>query len=164
MQFKENADVLTSDGRKVGRIDRVVINPESKAITHLVVRKGLLFSRDKVISVDQIETATEDEVTLTKGAENPDDLPDFEKTHYIAVHDVAGFRQTQPGYARPLAWYYSRPGVGWWGLGGYPGYSKPAYVARTERNIPDDTIALEEGAKVVGSGGKHVGDVERIYV
>jgi len=163
MQFKENADVITSDGRNVGRIDRVVIHPESKAVTHLVVKKGLLFTRDKVIPLDQIETATEAEVTLKEGAGNPDDLPDFEETQHVAVHDVAGFKRTQPGYARPLAWYYSRPGVGWWGLGGYPGYSKPVYVTKTEQNIPDDTVPLEEGAKVVGSKGEHIGDVERVY-
>ena len=31
-------------------------------------------------------------------------------------------------------------------------------------NIPDNTVALEEGAKVLSSDGEHVGDVERIYV
>jgi uncharacterized protein YrrD len=164
MQFKENAEVLTSDGRKLGRIDRVVINPESKEITHLVVKKGLLFTKDKVIPVDQIETATEDDVVLKIGAGDPDEMPDFEETQHIPVHDVPGLRRkAQPGYARPIAWYYARPGVGWWGLGGYPDYSKPSYVARIERNIPDDAIPLEEGAKVVSSEGDHVGDIERIF-
>jgi hypothetical protein len=38
----------------------------------------------------------------------------------------------------------------------------PRYVAKTEKNIPEGTVALEEGAKVIGSDGKEVGDIERI--
>lgn len=164
MQFKENADVFTSDGQKVGRIDRVVIHPESKEVTHLVVKKGLLFTRDKVIPVDQIETATENDVALKADAGKPEELTDFEEIQHIPVHDVPGLQRTaQPGYARPIAWYYTRPGVGWWGRGVYPDYSKPSYVARTERNIPDDAIPLEEGAKVVSSEGDPIGDIERIF-
>jgi sporulation protein YlmC with PRC-barrel domain len=30
MDFKENAEVLTSEGKKVGRIDRVVVDPQTK--------------------------------------------------------------------------------------------------------------------------------------
>jgi uncharacterized protein YrrD len=36
-------------------------------------------------------------------------------------------------------------------------------VRKTELNIPDDTVALEEGAKVISREGDHVGDVERVY-
>ena len=38
MKFKENAEVLTSTGDMVGRIDRVVIDPKSNEVTHLVVK------------------------------------------------------------------------------------------------------------------------------
>ena len=33
-----------------------------------------------------------------------------------------------------------------------------------DRNIPEGTIALKEGAKVVTSDDKHVGNVERVFV
>jgi sporulation protein YlmC with PRC-barrel domain len=46
MQFKENAEVFTSTGEKDGRIDRVVIDPNSNELTHLVVKKGFLFTKD----------------------------------------------------------------------------------------------------------------------
>jgi hypothetical protein len=48
-------------------------------------------------------------------------------------------------------------------MGGYPGYPQPPYLRKTELNIPDDTVPLEEGAKVVSSDDEHVGDIERIY-
>jgi uncharacterized protein YrrD len=34
---------------------------------------------------------------------------------------------------------------------------------KTERQIPEGTVALEEGAKVIGSDGEHVGNIERIF-
>jgi uncharacterized protein YrrD len=163
MQFKENADVLTSDGQRVGQIHRVVINPKSKALTNLVVKKGLFFTRDKVIPVDHVDTANEEQVVLKKDAGKPDELPDFEETHYIPLDDPGTYSRRQPGYARRVTWYYPRPGSRWWGMGPYPYHPGPHFVAKTERNIPEGTVPLEEGAKVVSSNGEHVGDVERIY-
>ncbi|MGD8948287.1 MAG: PRC-barrel domain-containing protein, partial [Desulfobacterales bacterium] len=80
MQFKENSEVVTSVGEKVGRIDRVVIDPNSKEMTHLVVKKGLLFTKDKVVPLDHVETANEGGVVLKEGQKDPDDFPDFEET------------------------------------------------------------------------------------
>lgn len=163
MQFKEKADVVTSEGQKVGQIDRVVIDPKSLEVTHLVVRKGFLFTQDKVIPIDRVETARDDLVELRKGTEGPDELPDFEENHHVLVEGVASFKQRQPAYERPFVWYGPLGGVPWRGMNVYPGYPSPAFVKRTERNIPDGTIPLEEGAKVVSKNGEHVGDVEHIY-
>jgi len=41
MQFRENADVFTPAGEKIGRLDRVVIDPGSFEVTHIVTQKGL---------------------------------------------------------------------------------------------------------------------------
>jgi hypothetical protein len=43
------------------------------------------------------------------------------------------------------------------------GYPICPYVVKTERQIPEGTVALEEGAKVIGSDGEHVGNIERIF-
>jgi hypothetical protein len=43
------------------------------------------------------------------------------------------------------------------------GYPICPYVVKTERQIPEGTVALEEGAKVIGSDGEHVGKIERIF-
>jgi sporulation protein YlmC with PRC-barrel domain len=40
MQFKGGADVLTASNDTVGKVDRVVLDPRTKQVTHLVVRKG----------------------------------------------------------------------------------------------------------------------------
>ncbi len=159
MQFKENAEVVTWDGDKVGRIDRVVIDPRTSEVTDLVVKKGLLFTEDKVIPIDRIDSATEDRVVLKEGSGNLEDFSDFQESHYVPVDQADPAEQA--GLIRPMAWYYPFPGEGWWGA--YPGYGRPPFVVTTEKNIPSGTVPIKEGSKVLGSDGEHVGDVERIY-
>ena len=49
VQFQKNATVVAANGQEVGSIERVVLSPESKMVTHIVVRKGSLLNRvDKV--------------------------------------------------------------------------------------------------------------------
>ncbi len=166
MQFKENAEVSTSDGEKIGRIDRVVIDPNSRELTHLVVKKGFLFTKDKVVPLNLVETANKNRVVLKQDVGDPDDLPDFEETHYLPLEEAKTSANRDPGRISPLAWYYPLPRKAWWRtqMGDYPGFPQPPFVHRTEFNIPDDTVPLEAGAKVVSSDGDHVGDVERVYM
>jgi uncharacterized protein YrrD len=166
MQFKVNAEVVTSEGDKVGQVDRVVIDPGSNKLTHLVVKKGLLFTEDKVVPLELVETATEDRIVLKEGPQDPDDFPDFEETHFIPVKETETFEKRGTEGLSALAWYYPLPGGAWWHtrMGAYPGYPKPPYVRRSELNIPEGTVPLEEGAKVVGKEGEHVGNIERVYV
>ncbi len=50
----------------------------------------------------------------------------------------------------------------------YPEYA-PAYAyhrpyqTETQQNIPEDTVALMEGAQVISDDGQHVGHVKRIF-
>lgn len=165
MQFKENAEVSISDGEKVGRIDGVVIDPNSRELTHLVVKKGFLFTKDKVVPIDLVETANKNRVVLKQDVGDPDDFPDFEEAHYLPLEEARTSGNRGPGRISRLAWYYPLPRKAWWHtqMSAYPGFPEPPFLRRTELNIPDDTVPLEEGAKVVSSEGDHVGDVERVY-
>jgi uncharacterized protein YrrD len=157
VKLKEGANVFTWDGEKVGSIDRVVLDPNTKEVTHLVVQKGFLFTTDKVVPISLIGPVTEDRVTLREGVGDLEALPDFEEKHYIPTTQIEGRKAPSASYVRPLYWY---PPVSLnWGVAGHP---IPSYVVRTERHIPGGTVALEEGAKVVSSDGEHVGDVEAV--
>jgi uncharacterized protein YrrD len=160
MKFKEGANVFTWDGEKVGSMDRVALDPKTKEVTHLVVQKGFLFTTDKVVPVSLIGAATEDRVTLREDAGDLEALPDFEEKHYIPITEAEEPQVSSAGYARPFYWY-PPASLNWWRVPGY-GYPIPPYVVQIERNIPEGTVALEEGAKVVGIGGEHVGDVEAV--
>jgi uncharacterized protein YrrD len=167
MRFNEGANVFTADGDKVGSLERVVIDPRTRKVTHVVVQKGFLFTEDTVVPISLIGAATKDRVTLTEDAGGLQSLPDFEETHYMPLDDAEAGAAFPAGHARPLYWYPSA-GITWWSPTGYPGhtghlgYPKSKYVAQTTRSIPEGLVALEEGAKVISSDNDHVGDVKAV--
>jgi sporulation protein YlmC with PRC-barrel domain len=160
MQFRQNASVYTVDGKKVGRIDRVVLDPQTKEVTHLVVRKGLLLTEDKVVPVDLIGAATDKGVTLREDVSNLEALPVFEETHYIQATEAPP--STAPGDALPLYWdprFGDVPPI----AAADPSTPHVIHVIEeTEQNIPEGTVALKEGAKVIAADGKQVGTVEQV--
>jgi uncharacterized protein YrrD len=165
MRFTENAAVLAANGDKVGEIERVVIDPKTCQVTHIVVRKGFLFKEDKVVPVDLVASAVEDTVALRPDAGDLQTLPDFEEERLVIVderelarHGVEGRSYPSPGY-----WYppFGAAPMRALKAGGSSGQTKPVRTI-TERNLPERTIALEEGAEVVTADGEHVGDIEQV--
>jgi uncharacterized protein YrrD len=161
MQFKEGANVFTSDGTKVGDIDRVVLDPVTKDISHLVVRKGFLFTEDKVVPIELVDSATEERVVL-EVVDDLEALPDFEDTYYVRVGETETQVTQPPGYVGTYYWY-PPVSVNWWTAAPYPAYPRPPYVLKIRRNIPEGTVPLKEGAKVAAFDDEHVGDVERVF-
>jgi len=157
MQFKQDAKVVTPTGQVVGHVDRVVLNPNNKQVTHIVVQKGFLFTEDKIVPLALIESATDDRVTLRRSAGDLDKLPPFEETHYIPLSkDEADAAAYVSGLAYPLYWYPP--------MGGWLGHDYlPPFTAEVEQHIPEDTVAVKEGARVISSDNKHVGNVERVF-
>jgi uncharacterized protein YrrD len=161
MEIKENAGVYAAGGEKIGEVDRVVIDPRTREVSHLVTRKGLLFTREKVIPLDSVIEAEGDRIVLEAGANDPDWFPDFEEEHYLPSERLVRGGKPGAGYARPFLFYYPRTGKPWWGS--VPGYPPPNYVPRTERNIPAGTVPLDEGARVMSHDGKKAGKVTRVF-
>ena len=161
MQFKANETVISTDGDKVGEIDRVVIDPKTDAVTHIVIRKGFLFTEDKVVPVDWISTAAGEPIVLDVSKDKIDSLPDFKETHYVR-REGDHFPED---YAPAYYWYPSAT-VDWWTDPGYRTYfgaDAQPYVKVTTHSTPDGTIPLEEGAKVYSSDDKHVGRIEEVF-
>lgn len=166
MEFKNGTEVRTAEGDKVGTIDRVVIDPKTNEVTHVVVRKGFLLPEDKVLRVEDITSASDVSVTLRDDIENLDDLPPYEERYYIPWEDAEDRHAAGTDTAAPYYWY-PPAGAAWWGTPGYTGnYSYAPYLTPVEvvHNIPEGTVALKEGAKVYSRDGDHVGSVERLFV
>lgn len=161
MQFKQGVSVYTADGHDVGRVDRVVIDPLTKVVTDIVVQKGFLFTEDKVVPISLVASASNDRVSLRSDIDDLDKLPSFEETYYLPLTEAeAGAAAYPVGYAPPF--YMYPPMGGWVGYSmNYPSYYPPRAVD-TEQNIPDDTVALREGARVISADGEHVGNVEQV--
>jgi uncharacterized protein YrrD len=156
MLFKQGVDVYSSDNEKIGTLHRVVMDPNTKEITHIVIKEGFLFTEDKVAPVDLIGSVTEDRISLQGSKEHLDKLPEYEETHYVPRD--AGVEDD----TNALYWY---PPLGAWGPYGYehyPVYPGSLYLRKTEKNIPEGTVALLEGAKVISDDGHHVGNIETL--
>ncbi|HLO18062.1 MAG TPA: PRC-barrel domain-containing protein [Anaerolineales bacterium] len=166
IELKEGIDVFTPAGEEIGKINRFVLDPVTKEVTHIVVQKGRLLAEDKVVPFRMVSTGPEDQVVLDEVVGNFDRFPPFEEKYFVRADDgedvisTGNNTHTQQN-ASTFFWYPSSVNIG------YPAYeleNPSATLVEIQRNIPNNTIVLREGAKVVSSDGKHVGDVERLFV
>lgn len=168
MQFKNGTHVYTADNQDVGDVSRVVLDPQTKTVTHIVVRQGLLFTEDKVIPVQLVASAADDRVDLRSSADELPEFPPFEETYYLpADRDNPAYSYTDE--AVPSYIGYPPIGTAWWGYPGYLGYGAltpeaGAVNTKVEQNIPDNTIGLNEGAQVITVDDEKVGEVSRVIV
>jgi uncharacterized protein YrrD len=158
MQFNQGAHVFTQDNKQVGRIERVVIDPNTKQVTHLVTHKGSLLGeevQDKVVPVEEIVTGEKERISLRVNADQFARMPNFQEMHYVVVNE----EELARGSDNRSTWFTPT-------LYHNPPYEKEfsdlAYTVETETHIPEGTIAVEEGAKVVTSDNKSIGNVEQV--
>ena len=109
MQFNQGASVLTLDGKEAGHVDRVVIDPKSKEITHLVVRRGLLQRQDKVVPVTAVTTGRDGQLSVHVRSDDLELLPDYEEEQYVLGDKSRGRANTLGGLSIP-ALSRRRPG------------------------------------------------------
>ncbi len=182
MEFQSGAKVVTANDDSVGHVDRVVLDPRTKEITHIVVRKGTLFTTDRVLPIGLVADATADRVLLQANVTKHDlnTLPEFEETEYLIADEQDYVKRPQAGAAGAampvgtavmagttpaLVWYPSSPSAlaGYGSMSNMPYVPAADYVTQTKRNIPDNTVGLKEGARVNSADGHHVGNVERVF-
>lgn len=158
MEFESQAVVRTKDGLDVGHLERVVLDPESKEVTHVILGKGVM-AEEKVIPLGLVGPSVEDVVTIRGEASELEHLPPFEEKHLVEVgpSSSAGLVSAPPaplfpgaGFGQPVVPLEPQSGPG------------PRPVVEVTRNIPQGTVPLKIGAKVIASDGRTVGRVERV--
>lgn len=165
MHFKENAEVVTSELEKIGHLDQVVVDPATEEVTHLVVKKGFLFTQARVILAKYIDTTTPDTVILKKGAPDPDAYPLFEETNFVPVGSFEDFKKETSRNARKLLWYQTSVLLPGEHNRSYPSDSdNPLFYKEKHRNIPDGAVPLEEGAAVTDIAGNDLGKIRDVFV
>jgi uncharacterized protein YrrD len=165
MELKEGMSVYAPDGEEIGKINRFVLDPATNEITHLVIEKGKLFSEDKVLPFRMIYPAGE-RVVLKEATGDLEKLPAFEEKYFVRADDgedviATGNNTHTQRNPSTFFWYPSVVNTG------FPAYEleNPSVTpVEIRRNIPDGAVSLKEGANVISSDGKHVGDVERLFL
>jgi uncharacterized protein YrrD len=159
MKFELGTMAETDEGEQVGKLHRVVIDPLTDEVTHLVVRQGILFAEERVLPVELVKNATERVIELWADEEDLEDLPRFEQAHYVVSDEeelAKGHVSAAPSllYVRPYGYQSPVPHG--------PRIQKTGLDERVERNIPEDTVPLKEGAEVIDVSGEETGQVEEI--
>lgn len=159
MQFKQGVSVYTIDEKEAGHIDRVVIEPKSKRVTHIVIRKGVLLTEDKVVPLNLIATGNAERINLRLKSKEVDQLPDFIETHYVVLNEdeLGPEFKREANFAPAIYWYPAYPEAP------LMPYREPPYLPEVKMNIPSGTVAVREGAKVVTRDEKHIGNVEQVF-
>ena len=104
MKFNQGASVFASDEKEVGRLDRVVVDPRSQEVTHLVVSRGLLFGNDKVVPLDMVASASKEQVVLKEDKQRVESLPNFNQDRFVSLNEMEAGRQRRSwGTARRLS-------------------------------------------------------------
>ena len=155
-QFQQNAGVFTVNGKRLGQLERVVLDPATKFITHIVVSYGGLMDKDqRVVPIALVAETTENQIALRAETADLDELPAFETPHYVPKTEqppAPAEVVPNPPYGMPMM-AVPLP------LDPLP---EEVVVTQIDRNIPEGTVAMKEGARVVTSDGKEAGEVERI--
>lgn len=159
IKLVKGAEVFSSVGEKIGSLDRIVLDPGTKEVTHIVVKEGIIFSDSKLIPISYVALDGK-QITLTKNAMELDDLPDFNENLYLKMD-----RTDELGLNVEAVYWYPPMNVAWWSVGGGRKWApEPAYVLKKENILPEGTVALEEGASVVSNDGEDIGSVEQVMV
>lgn len=141
MNLKQHANVVTADEQEVGRVERLVMEPRTKEVTHIVVHGGHLFPDDKVVPVRLIESANEQRVRLREAVGDPKALPPFQ----------AQPRAGSSGEQRPAGT-----------LADPFGPTATGVEVEMKLNIPDEAVVVSAGTRVVSADDKQVGTLEQV--
>lgn len=144
MEFKNGTNVYTADGKGAGSLHRVVLDPQTKEVTHIVIQRGLLVKEDKVIPMAKVASASQEKVALNCEIDELKEMPPLVIEHIVPTDEGQTYGKVLGGINMP---------------------PNPEADVRMEatRTIPDDLVALKEGARVMSEDDKHVGDIEQIF-
>lgn len=79
MDINIGSQVVSSQGREIGKVTRVVFDPTTNDLDQIVVKAG---GRERIIPLNMVQSATEDGVQLRIGYEVVDQLPDFTSARF----------------------------------------------------------------------------------
>ncbi len=81
----------------VGTVERLVVSPRTREVTHLIIHRGLLLHRDAAIPIEAVESADEELVRLNLSSAELTSYPPYNPVDYVSA---SADWQPPTGYAR----------------------------------------------------------------
>jgi uncharacterized protein YrrD len=141
------ADVMGSDGEKIGTVAYVVVHPNDMHVAEVVVSTGAVLGRDVVIPVDVIDRVADGGVYLSVAKGQLGRYPD-----YVAVD----FKQPPTSMVPAPFPYYPVESTLW------PAELSSPEVSSVTVNAPPHTVGFYEGMAVKSSDGHKVGSIDGV--
>lgn len=165
LELQEDAMVRSPSGEDLGEIERFVINPSTREVSHVVVKQGVIFTEHRVVPVDLIDHVDAEGPVLSADVD-PDDLPPFETEHYVPVDQVTRDRvDSRLGDASmwryptlTTGFYPAYPGIG------IPYRTEPQMTTVRDFNIPKGTKVVDDQTPVESASGRVVGTVTEVVI
>lgn len=152
MKIEIGVGVRTLDGHEIGRVERIVVNPDTREVDALVVHRGTILTRDVVVPLSLVERTDRDGVLLRIEWSRVVDLPDFVEQHYTAgPEDVTAAFPYAPGSV--LSPLRRSPGIS-----GLPGPYRPT---GREWRAPGPEVEISDGTEVRSVDGP-IGVVDQV--
>jgi len=152
MRVDLDANVLTRDDERVGKVEHVIIDRQANEVTDFVVSIGGLLGTNVVVPHDEIDDARTSGKVVRLRIDRPDleRLPTYEPANYAAPP----LEWVPPaGFGYPYASYL-------WPTAGAERHEVPA-AAREPWEAPRRAM-IDKGSAVLDRDGKEVGLVEDI--
>lgn len=142
MNISATADINCVDGSG-GHTTRLVLDPEKRKITHLVVKSGL-FAEERLVPIELVDDSTASEIWLSCTKDDLKQMPPFVRNEVIQPGE---FSNSYPRdfLVTPSAVVQQRP------------------VTIKREQIPEGEVALDRGASVNALDG-HIGHVSEFLV
>ncbi len=158
MQLSYGMSVVSSDGENLGQIKELIVDPRHRIVTHLVVRQGLFFSHDRVVSAEHLQTTAEGAVKLNLTAQEAERASQaYLEDQYVDLEDEAFIDRYGVGGA-----VWRRP-TGEFGGAGLTSLIPPGIgpiPPEPEVAIPDGEVSLRKGAEVMTADSVALGRLE----
>ncbi len=157
MDIKIGSTVETTDG-KTGHIQRIVMDPSTRQITHLVLRLGWLAPRDVVIPIRSVEEWDESRIALNIDRDQLEHMPDFIERHFVSPADDWEWPE---GYPDETVLSLTTPSMVSGSEVNVYGAEYEPLMIEEDQNIPVGSAVIEEGMKVFADG-RDVGEVTEV--
>ncbi len=138
MDIPLNARVVCSDG-EAGHITDILVNPDTKTVTHVVVRTSGIFGYDVVVAIADVIDTTPEQVRVRLSRHALEMLPPFQENDDIRPKlDTTAIEFLGDA---TLVWPYAET------------------LVPPHENIPPGAVAVRRGDRVAARDG-HIGHVD----
>jgi len=96
VQIALGQTVISSDGQKIGVIERVLLNPAGNVVEHFVIHHGITLQGDLVVARLEIERVDADGVHLALDAAATKQLPQFDYSFAVTETESSEFGISSP--------------------------------------------------------------------